>query len=192
MAKELNEHVDFIELNVSCPNVKEGGITFGTKPESVYEVTREVRKVTNIPLIVKLSPNVTDIGEMALAAEKAGADCISLINTLMGMAIDIYNRKPFFNNVVAGLSGPAVKPIALRMVWQVAQKVNIPIIGMGGISNWQDAIEFMMAGADAISIGTANFYNPLAPKEVLEGIKEYMIENGINDLREIKINGGVK
>ena len=192
MAKELNEHVDFIELNVSCPNVKEGGITFGTKPESVYEVTREVRKVTNIPLIVKLSPNVTDIGEMALAAENAGADCISLINTLMGMAIDIYNRKPFFNNVVAGLSGPAVKPIALRMVWQVAQKVNIPIIGMGGISNWQDAIEFMMAGADAISIGTANFYNPLAPKEVLEGIKEYMIENGINDLREIKINGGVK
>ncbi|HHY78323.1 MAG TPA: dihydroorotate dehydrogenase [Clostridiales bacterium] len=191
MAEKLNEHVDFIELNVSCPNVKEGGITFGTKPESIYEVTKEVRKATNIPLIVKLSPNVTDISEMAMAAEKAGADCISLINTLMGMAIDIDNRKPFFHNIVAGLSGPAIKPIALRMVWQVAQKVNIPIIGMGGISNWRDAIEFIMAGADAISIGTANFYNPLAPVEILKGIEEYMIKNNINSPKEIKINGGV-
>lgn len=192
MAKELNDHVDLIELNVSCPNVKEGGIAFGTKSESVYEVTKEVRKNCSIPIIVKLSPNVTDITEMALAAEEAGADCISLINTIMGMAIDIENRKPYFHNIVAGLSGPAVKPIALRMVWQVAQKVNIPVIGMGGISNWQDAIEFMMAGADAISIGTANFYNPLAPIEVLEGIEKYMVENGISNLSEIKINGGVK
>jgi len=192
MAKELNDHVDLIELNVSCPNVKEGGIAFGTKSDSVYEVTKEVRKNCSIPIIVKLSPNVTDITEMALAAEEAGADCISLINTIMGMAIDIENRKPYFHNIVAGLSGPAVKPIALRMVWQVAQKVNIPVIGMGGISNWQDAIEFMMAGADAISIGTANFYNPLAPIEVLEGIEKYMVENGISNLSEIKINGGVK
>jgi dihydroorotate dehydrogenase (NAD+) catalytic subunit len=192
MAKELNDHVDLIELNVSCPNVKEGGIAFGTKSESVYEVTKEVRKNCSIPIIVKLSPNVTDITEMALAAEEAGADCISLINTIMGMAIDIENRKPYFHNIVAGLSGPAVKPIALRMVWQVAQKVNIPVIGMGGISNWQDAIEFMMAGADAISIGTANFYNPLVPIEVLEGIEKYMVENGIGNTSEIKINGGVK
>lgn len=192
MARELNEHVDFIELNVSCPNVKEGGIAFGTKAESVYEVTSEVRKVTTIPLIVKLSPNVTDIVEMALAAEKAGADCLSLINTLIGMAIDIENRKPFFHNIVAGLSGPAVKPIALRMVWQVAQKVKIPVIGMGGISSWKDAIEFIMAGADAVSIGTANFYNPLAPIEILKGIEEYMIENNVKSLREIKINGGVE
>ncbi len=192
MAKELNDHVDLIELNVSCPNVKEGGIAFGTKSDSVYEVTKEVRKNCSIPIIVKLSPNVTDITEMALAAEEAGADCISLINTIMGMAIDIENRKPYFHNIVAGLSGPAVKPISLRMVWQVAQKVNIPVIGMGGISNWQDAIEFMMAGADAISIGTANFYNPLAPIEVLEGIEKYMVENGISNLSEIKINGGVK
>jgi len=191
MASELNDYVDFIELNVSCPNVKEGGIAFGTKPESVYEVTREVRKITTIPLIVKLSPNVTDIGEMALAAEEAVADCISLINTLMGMAIDIENRKPFFHNIVAGLSGPAIKPIALRMVWQVAQKVSIPVIGMGGISNWRDAIEFIMAGADAVSIGTANFYNPLAPVEILKGIEEYMIKNNINSTKEIKINGGV-
>jgi len=192
MAKELNDHVDLIELNVSCPNVKEGGIAFGTKSDSVYEVTKEVRKNCSIPIIVKLSPNVTDITEMALAAEEAGADCISLINTIMGMAIDIENRKPYFHNIVAGLSGPAVKPISLRMVWQVAQKVNIPVIGMGGISNWQDAIEFMMAGADAISIGTANFYNPLAPIEVLEGIEKYMVENGIGNTSEIKINGGVK
>jgi len=192
MARELNEHVDFIELNVSCPNVKEGGIAFGTKAESVYEVTSEVRKVTTIPLIVKLSPNVTGIVEMALAAEKAGADCLSLINTLIGMAIDIENRKPFFHNIVAGLSGPAVKPIALRMVWQVAQKVKIPVIGMGGISSWKDAIEFIMAGADAVSIGTANFYNPLAPIEILKGIEEYMIENNVKSLREIKINGGVE
>lgn len=192
MAKELNDHVDLIELNVSCPNVKEGGIAFGTKSDSVYEVTKEVRKNCSIPIIVKLSPNVTDITEMALAAEEAGADCISLINTIMGMAIDIENRKPYFHNIVAGLSGPAVKPISLRMVWQVAQKVNIPVIGMGGISNWQDAIEFMMVGADAISIGTANFYNPLAPIEVLEGIEKYMVENGISNLSEIKINGGVK
>ncbi|WP_408614661.1 dihydroorotate dehydrogenase [Lutispora saccharofermentans] len=192
MAQELCNSVDAIELNVSCPNVKEGGIAFGTKPELIYQVTNAVKKRIGIPLIVKLSPNVTDISEMALAAEGAGADCISLINTMIGMKMDIENRKPYFDNVVAGLSGPAVKPIALRMVWQAAEKVNIPIIGMGGISTWRDAIEFIMAGAAAISIGTANFYNPYAPIEVLDGIRNYMEYSGLNKIEEIKINRGVK
>ncbi|MDD2482495.1 MAG: dihydroorotate dehydrogenase [Lutispora sp.] len=192
MAKELGNSVDAIELNVSCPNVKEGGIAFGTKSELVYKVTKAVKKCCKTPLIVKLSPNVTDITEMALAAEKAGADCISLINTIVGMKIDIENKRPYFDNIVAGLSGPAVMPIALRMVWQTAQKVKIPIIGMGGISTWRDAIEFIMAGADAISIGTANFYNPYAPIDVLRGIESYMREKGINKIEKIKINKGAK
>lgn len=187
MAKELSNSVDAIELNVSCPNVKEGGIAFGTKPELVYKVTDAVKRCCKPPLIVKLSPNVTDITEMALAAEKAGADCISLINTIIGMKIDIINRRPYFDNLVAGLSGPAVKPIALRMVWQVAQSVKIPIIGMGGISTWEDAVEFLMAGSNAISIGTANFYNPNAPIDVLKGIQKYMMENGLKKVQEIKM-----
>lgn len=188
MAKELGNSVDAIELNVSCPNVKEGGIAFGTKPELVYKVTDAVKKCCKTPLIVKLSPNVTDIAEMALAAENAGADCISLINTIVGMKIDIQNRRPYFDNIVAGLSGPAVKPIALRMVWQTAQKVKIPIIGMGGISTWEDAVEFLMAGSNAISVGTANFCNPYAPIEVLKGIERYMLENDLEKIQEIKIN----
>ncbi|HCJ56996.1 MAG TPA: dihydroorotate dehydrogenase [Clostridiaceae bacterium] len=192
MAQELYNSVDAIELNVSCPNVREGGIAFGTKPELIYQVTNAVKKRIGIPLIVKLSPNVTDISEMALVAEGAGADCISLINTMIGMKIDIENKRPYFDNVVAGLSGPAVKPVALRMVWQAAEKVNIPIIGMGGISTWRDAIEFIMAGAAAISIGTANFYNPYAPIEVLDGIRNYMEYSGLNRIEEIKINRGVK
>ncbi len=192
MAQELYNSVDAIELNVSCPNVREGGIAFGTKPELIYQVTNAVKKRIGIPLIVKLSPNVTDISEMALVAEGAGADCISLINTMIGMKIDIENKRPYFDNAVAGLSGPAVKPVALRMVWQAAEKVNIPIIGMGGISTWRDAIEFIMAGAAAISIGTANFYNPYAPIEVLDGIRNYMEYSGLNRIEEIKINRGVK
>lgn len=187
MTEKLGELVDAIELNVSCPNVKEGGIAFGTKAESIYKVTNAAKKCSKVPLIVKLSPNVTDIAEMADAAEAGGADCISLINTVTGMKIDIDRRKPYFDNVVAGLSGPAIKPIALRMVWQTAHKVKIPIIGMGGISTWQDAVEFFMAGADAISIGTANFVNPYAPLEILKGLENFMKEKSIANISSMKI-----
>ena len=186
MAEKLGTHVDAIELNISCPNVKEGGVAFGTKCDSVYNITRSVKEYAKVPLIVKLSPNVTDIVEIALAAEEAGADCISLINTLLGMAIDINTRKPILANIVGGLSGPAVKPVAVRMVYQVAKAVNIPIIGMGGISSWQDAVEFILAGADAVAIGTYNFVNPKAPLEILEGIRLYMEKNGYNKLSEFK------
>ena len=186
MAEKLGTHVDAIELNISCPNVKEGGVAFGTKCDSVYNITRSVKEYAKVPLIVKLSPNVTDIVEIALAAEEAGADCISLINTLLGMAIDINTRKPIRANIVGGLSGPAVKPVAVRMVYQVAKAVNIPIIGMGGISSWQDAVEFILAGADAVAIGTYNFVNPKAPLEILEGIRLYMEKNGYNELSEFK------
>ncbi len=187
MTEKLGQLVDAIELNVSCPNVKEGGIAFGTKAESIYKVTNAAKKCSKVPLIVKLSPNVTDITEMADAAEAGGADCISLINTVTGMKIDIEKRKPYFNNIVAGLSGPAIKPIALRMVWQTAHKVKIPVIGMGGISTWQDAVEFFMAGADAISIGTANFINPYAPLEILKGLENYMKEKSIVNISTMKI-----
>ncbi len=186
MAERLGSHADGIELNISCPNVKEGGISFGTKSDSVHNITRRVKEYCEVPLIVKLSPNVTDIVEIARAAEEGGADAISLINTMLGMSIDIKTRKPVLANMVGGLSGPAVKPVAVRMVWQVAGSVNIPIIGMGGISCWQDAVEFILAGADAVAIGTANFTNPYAPLEILEGLKKYLIENkfiGINELK---------
>ncbi|HOE57898.1 MAG TPA: dihydroorotate dehydrogenase, partial [Bacillota bacterium] len=186
MAERLGSHADGIELNISCPNVKEGGISFGTKSDSVHNITRRVKEYCEVPLIVKLSPNVTDIVEIAGAAEEGGADAISLINTMLGMSIDINTRKPVLANMVGGLSGPAVKPVAVRMVWQVAGSVNIPIIGMGGISCWQDAVEFILAGADAVAIGTANFTNPYAPLEILEGLKKYLIENkfiGINELK---------
>lgn len=187
MVEMLDNMADFIELNVSCPNVKEGGMAFGTKSESIYQVTNAAKKSSKVPVIVKLSPNVTDITEMAQAAEAGGADCISLINTITGMKLDIEKRRPYFDNVVAGLSGPAIKPIALRMIWQVSRKVGIPIIGMGGISTWQDAIEFIMAGADAISIGTANLINPYTPLEVLDGILSFMEEKGVLDIKSMKI-----
>ncbi len=188
LADMVSNLVDFIELNVSCPNVREGGIAFGTKAESIYQITRTAKYYSKAPIMVKLSPNVTDIAEMAIAAECGGADCISLINTLIGMKIDIIKKRPYFENVVAGLSGPAIKPVALRMVWQVADKVKIPIVGMGGICTWEDAVEFLMAGADAISIGTANFINPYTPLEVLKGLKDYMKKNNIPNLKAMKIN----
>ncbi len=186
MAERLGKQVDAIELNISCPNVKEGGVAFGTKCESVYNITKSVKSYCKVPLIVKLSPNVTDIKEIALAAEEAGADSISLINTLLGMAIDINTRKPIMANVVGGLSGPAVKPVAVRMVWQVAQAVKIPVIGMGGISSWQDAVEFILAGATAVAIGTYNFVNPFAPIEILQGLEQYMGKNGFNSLEDFR------
>lgn len=186
MAETLGDKVDAIELNISCPNVKEGGVAFGTKCDSVYAITKSVKKHCQVPLIVKLSPNVTDIAEIATAAEEAGADCISLINTLLGMAIDINTRKPVLANIVGGLSGPAVKPVAVRMVYQVAKAVKIPIIGMGGITCWQDAIEFLLAGADAVSIGTHNFIDPYAPIKVIEGIANYLEKHGCKSVGELK------
>ena len=172
------EPVDMLEINVSCPNVKEGGIAFGQNPDALYEITKAVKAVAKQPIIMKLSPNVTDITEMAKAAEAGGADALSLINTLTGMKIDI-NRKTFaVANKTGGVSGPIVKPIAVRMVYQVAQAVNIPIIGMGGISCAEDAIEFLLAGASAVSVGTANFHNPAVTMEVIDGIEDYMKKNG--------------
>lgn len=188
MAESLGSSVDGIELNISCPNVKEGGVAFGTRCESVYDITRRVREYCEVPLIVKLSPNVTDISEIASAAEEAGADALSLINTLLGMAIDIKTRRPVLANVVGGLSGPAVKPVAVRMVWQVSRAVSIPVIGMGGISSWEDAVEFILAGAAAVAVGTANFINPCAPLEILEGIRDYLIKNGFESINKIKGN----
>ena len=179
LAKRLNDisGVSALELNISCPNVKKGGVAFGANEQMAHEVTKSVRKETTLPLIIKLSPNVTDITVMAKAAEEGGADAVSLINTLIGMAIDIKQKKPVLANIFGGLSGPAIKPVALRMVWQVAGAVNIPVIGIGGISCWQDAIEFIMAGATAIQVGTANFCNPAAVDQILQGIKGYMNEN---------------
>ncbi|MCL2592568.1 MAG: dihydroorotate dehydrogenase [Defluviitaleaceae bacterium] len=178
--------VDLIELNISCPNISAGGITFGTDAEMIKKVTREVKNVLNKPLIVKLSPNVTDIAKMAVAAEEGGADAISLINTLLGMKIDIHKRKPILANKMGGLSGPAIKPVAVRMVYQVAQAVNVPILGMGGIATGEDAIEFILAGATAIAVGTANFTNPTATMDVLAGIENYMDKYGIKDINEIR------
>jgi len=186
LAKKLSvEGVAAIEVNISCPNIKAGGLVFGTDPKLVAEVITVVKEHTALPVIAKLSPNVTDIQEIALAAEGAGADAISLINTLLGMAIDVRRRKPVLGNVMGGLSGPAVKPVALRMVWQVAQVVKVPIIGMGGITNTQDALEFIMAGASAIAIGTANFINPKVTMEVIAGLEEYCRINGIEDIKEL-------
>ncbi len=187
--KALNdpEHgIDMFELNISCPNVSEGGITFGTNTKSVFEVVQKVKKVSEKPLIVKLSPNVTDIVEIAKTAESAGADAISLINTLLGMKIDIEKRKPVLANIMGGLSGPCIKPVALRMVYQVSKAVKVPVIGMGGISTAEDAIEFIMAGASAISVGTANFRNPYATMEILSGIEAFMEIRKIKNLSEIR------
>ena len=180
-----DQDVDLLEINISCPNVKEGGIAFGQDPKAVEAITREVKKYAKQPVIMKLSPNVTDIAEMARAAEAGGADALSLINTLTGMKIDINRRTFAIANKTGGMSGPAVKPIAVRMVYQVANAVKLPIIGMGGISCAEDALEFIMAGATAVSIGTANFYNPCATIETVEGIESYMKKNKIEDIQEL-------
>ncbi len=173
------------EVNISCPNVKEGGIAFGTDPEMAAAVTGAVRRVTGKPLIVKLSPNVTDITRIAVRVVAAGADCLSLINTLLGMAIDIRRRRPVLGNTVGGLSGPAIKPVALRMVWQVHQAVSVPLIGMGGIATAADALEFIMAGASAVAIGTGTFHDPTTPVQVKAGIRDFLVENGIKDLKDL-------
>ncbi|MDK2917755.1 MAG: dihydroorotate dehydrogenase catalytic subunit [Candidatus Petromonas sp.] len=177
--------VDSMELNISCPNVKRGGVSFGREPEMVYEVTNKVRQYCDKHLIVKLSPNVKDIKEIAIAGEKGGADCISLINTVIGMAIDIENQTTVLARGMGGLSGPAIKPIAVRMVYEAANSVSIPVIGMGGIMNYRDAIEFFLAGANAISIGTANLINPWVAREVIDGIKEYIKTKGYGSIKEI-------
>lgn len=179
------ENIPAIELNISCPNVKQGGMAFGVTAHGAAEVVSAVRKVYKKTLIVKLSPNVTDITEIARAAEGAGADSVSLINTLLGMAIDAEKRRPVLSTVTGGMSGAAVKPIALRMVWQVAKAVKIPVIGLGGIMNWKDAVEFLLAGATAIQIGTANFIDPAITVKVAEGINDYLDRHGYSSVRDI-------
>ena len=187
---ELAEKLDVpgvaaIELNVSCPNVKDGGIIFGTDPKAASAVVREAKAHTKKPVILKLSPNVTDIVQMAKAVEDAGADAVSLINTLLGMAIDIQTWRPVLGNITGGLSGPCVKPVALRMVWQVAQAVKIPVIGMGGIMTAEDAIEFFLAGASAVAVGTANFCDPAATRNIIQGLDDYLQQRQISHIREI-------
>lgn len=177
---------DIVELNISCPNVRHGGMAFGIKSEVAREVIRSVRKATKKPLIVKLSPNAEDIVEMAKVCQEEGADGISLVNTFKAMAIDIHKRRPVFNNVTAGLSGPAIKPIALRMVYEVCQAVTIPVVGMGGIMTAEDVIEFIMAGATCVQLGTANFANPRIGQEIIEDLNRFMDENGIKSLDEIR------
>ena len=179
------DSVSGIELNISCPNVKAGGMAFGVDPQAAFSVVASVRKKTTKFLMVKLSPNVTDITEIARQVEAAGADAISLINTLSAMAIDIETRRPKLANIIGGLSGPAIKPVALRMVWQVARVAKIPVIGIGGIMTAADALEFFIAGASAIQVGTANFVNPRATTDILDGIEAFMLENGIVDLQEL-------
>lgn len=186
MAEKLSDtEVDMIEMNISCPNVKSGGVQFGTSCESVGAITDAVRKHCTKPLIVKLSPNVTDIISIAKSAEASGADAISMINTLTGMRIDINTRRPIIRNNTGGMSGPAVFPIAVRMVWQAANAVNIPIIGMGGISTWQDAVEMLIAGASALQIGTVFFSDPYAPIKINEGINRFLDENGLKSVGEL-------
>lgn len=185
-AEKLNDtNVDMIELNISCPNVKEGGASFGTSCAAAAEVTREVRRVSNKPLMIKLTPNVTDITEIARAVEAEGADAVSLINTLTGMRIDLRTRRPILRNNTGGMSGAAVFPVAVRMVWQVANAVNIPVVGMGGITTWQDAVEMMIAGANAIQVGTANFTDPFAPIKIIDGLNKYLDDNNISSVNDI-------
>jgi dihydroorotate dehydrogenase (NAD+) catalytic subunit len=179
------EGISAIEVNISCPNVKRGGVAFGTDAGMAHRLSNEVRKMTGKPLIIKLSPNVTDISRIARAVEDGGADAVSLINTLLGMAIDIRTRKPRLANIVGGLSGPAIKPVALRMVWQTAKAVKIPVIGIGGISSVDDAIEFLLAGASAIQVGTANFINPGLSGEIAEGIRDYMVKHGFTAVSDL-------
>lgn len=186
MAEKLSDtDVDFIEMNISCPNVKEGGVAFGTNKDTIFEITSEVKKYSKKPVIVKLSPNVTDITEMARAAEAGGANAIAMINTLLGMRIDIKTKRPILHNNVGGLSGPAVFPVAVRMIWQVRNAVSLPILGMGGVASANDAIEMLIAGADAIGVGTAMFANPYLPLEIIDGIAEYMEANGIKNVADI-------
>ena len=186
-AEKINEleHIPAIELNISCPNVKEGGMAFGTSCISATEVVTAVRRVYKKHLMVKLSPNVTNIQEIALAVEGSGADSVSLINTLLGMAIDVKQRKPVLSTITGGLSGPCVKPVALRMVWQVANAVHIPVIGLGGISSAMDALEFLMAGASAVQIGTANFIDPTVTIKIIDGINDYLDQQGCPSVKEI-------
>ena len=179
------DNVSMLEINVSCPNVHEGGIAFGTDPGALEEITKAVKKAAKQPVIMKLSPNVTSIAEMAKAAEAAGADALSLINTITGMKIDIYKRRFLLANRTGGLSGPAIRPVAVRMVYEAAHAVKIPVIGMGGIASAEDAIEFMMAGASAVAVGMMNFHNPRIMTEILDGIERFMQEQGIDDLAEI-------
>lgn len=181
------EAADLLEINISCPNVKEGGIAFGQNPKSVEAITKELKKRAKQPIIMKLSPNVTDITEMAKAAEAGGADALSLINTLTGMKIDIYKKTFALANKTGGLSGPAIKPVAVRMVYQAANAVKLPIIGMGGISNTEDAIEFLMAGASAVAVGTMNFRNPSVTEEIVNGIEKFMLQYGYENLSDMRI-----
>lgn len=186
MAERLSDtDVDMIELNISCPNVKQGGVQFGVTCEGVESITSQVRRHCRKPLMVKLSPNVADIAENAAAAEAAGADAVSLINTLTGMRINIQTRRPILHNNTGGLSGPAVFPVAVRMVWQTAQRVKIPVVGLGGITCWQDAVEMMLAGASAFQVGTAFFTDPYAPVKILNGLKQYLDENKITSVTEL-------
>ena len=178
-------NADLLEINISCPNVKAGGIAFGTNASKIEEITKAIKKVARQPIIMKLSPNVTDITEMALAAQNGGADAVSLINTITGMKIDINRRTFALANKTGGLSGPAIKPVAVRMVYQVAQKVSIPILGMGGIASADDALEFLMAGATAVSVGTANFHNPRVTEDIVDGIEAYMKRYGVEDINEL-------
>lgn len=182
---QSQEHIHALEINISCPNVKHGGMAFGTNADVAYELLKKLKSVSHKPLIAKLSPNVTDVVKIAKAVESAGTDAISMINTLTGMAIDINTQKPVLGNVIGGLSGPAIRPVAIRMVWQVSQAVNIPIIGIGGIMNSRDAIEFFLAGASAVQVGTAMFVNPLAPLEIMEGIKKYLDKNNYESIKDI-------
>ena len=178
-------NISGLEINISCPNVQQCSIVFSSDPKMTYRLVRALRKVTNLTLIVKLSPNVTDIAEIAKSAEEGGADAVSLINTIKAMAINVYSKKPELGNIIGGLSGPAIKPVALRMVWEVSQKVRIPVIGIGGIMKAEDAIEFIMAGASAIQIGTANLINPRTGIEVISGIKKYLVQNQVKCLRKL-------
>jgi len=180
-----DEDIDMLEINISCPNVKAGGIAFGQKPELARQVTDKIKQHAKQPVIMKLSPNVTDIAEMARAAEAGGADAISLINTITGMKIDINKRTFALANRTGGLSGPAIKPVAVRMVYEAAHAVKIPVLGMGGIMDAEDALEFIMAGASMVAVGTANFNNPQAAEDIIDGIKEFMEKNNINDIREL-------
>ena len=180
-----DEKIDMLEINVSCPNVKEGAIAFGQRTDALYQITQSIKKKAKQPVIMKLSPNVTDIAEMAKAAEAGGADCISLINTLTGMKIDVERRQFVLANKTGGLSGPAIKPVAVRMVYQVAHAVKIPVIGMGGIMTAQDALEFILAGASAVAVGAANFVNPYATVEIVQGIEEYMERHHVENLTEL-------
>jgi len=186
VAKRLNKNgVSALEVNISCPNVKNGGLAFGTDPDMAGEVIRVVKAATDLPVIAKLSPNVTDIVQIAKAVQEAGANALSLINTILGMSIDINQKKPILGNTMGGLSGPAVKPVAVRMIWQISQAVDLPIIGMGGVATWEDAVELILAGATAVAVGTANFFNPLATVEIIEEIRKYLEINKFSSVNEI-------